>query len=197
MVIVFDLGKVILDFNLTKISSKLSAISGFSESDIAFFLFENDFSRTFDRGCLTNDEFYATVRDRFKLTITYGQFKHIWNEIFTPVPGMETLINSLKAKHRVGLLSNTNRLHFEYIAETYPVVRGMDWHLSYEMHLMKPEPEIYRKVADFYKAKPSDVFFTDDLAVNIEGAKAVGIQAVQFHSVENLRCELAARGISI
>jgi putative hydrolase of the HAD superfamily len=196
MIIVFDLGKVILNFDLTIISSKLASLSGASQSEIAYFLFENHRSRNFDRGHITTEEFFDEARDKFKLPITLEQFLPVWNEIFTPIPGMEPLINSLKKNYKLGLLSNTNRPHFEYIAATYQVVQGMDWHLSYQLHLMKPEPEIYAKVAQFYNTSPSDIFFTDDLLPNIEGAKKAGFQAVQFHSVGQLRLELAARGIT-
>ncbi len=196
MIIIFDLGKVILNFDLTIISSKLSAISGTSQEYIAQHLFENSLSKKFDRGLMTTEEFFIQARDKFNLPLTFEQFLPIWNNIFTPIPGMEQLINDLKKTYHVGILSNTNRPHFEYIAATFPVVKDMDWHLSYAMHLMKPEPEIYKKVSDFYRVPASEIFFTDDLAPNVEGAKEAGMQAVQFHSVGQLKEALAAKGVA-
>jgi len=195
MIILFDLGKVILNFDLTIISSKLAALSENSEADIAYYIFENGLSRAFERGNLNPEEFFEAVRKQLNLTISFERFAPIWNEIFTPLPGMEQLVNILKATHRVGLLSNTNKLHFEYVANTYPVVQGMDWHLSYKMHTAKPDPEIYNKVIQFYNINPKEIFFTDDIARNVEGAINAGMQAVQFHSVGQLKEELAHRGI--
>ena len=63
------------------------------------------------------------------------------------------------------------------------------------MHTAKPDPEIYNKVIQFYNINPKEIFFTDDIARNVEGAINAGMQAVQFHSVGQLKQELAHRGI--
>ena len=197
MIIVFDLGRVIVDFDLSKVSRTLAAVSGAREPDIISFMFENDLSRAHDLGTITGKDFFESLRRKFNFPLTFEQFMPIWNEIFTLIPGMEELITKLKASYRVGLLSNTNKLHFDYIAETYPVIRGMDWFLSCDLHLMKPDQAIYRKVADFYRVPPSEIFFTDDMRQNIVGAQQAGMHAVQFQSPDQLRSELTGCGITV
>ncbi len=52
--------------------------------------------------------------------------------------------------------------------------------ISSEEHLLKPEPEIYRCVCERFGLKPEECLFTDDKPVNVEGAKAIGMNAVVF-----------------
>ena len=42
-------------------------------------------------------------------------FTNIWSDIFSPNPGIDEIINSLINKHKIGILSNTNEMHFQYI----------------------------------------------------------------------------------
>jgi putative hydrolase of the HAD superfamily len=60
---------------------------------------------------------------------------------------------------------------------------------------MKPQPEIYRAAIDAAQCSPEECFFTDDIPEYVEGARQMGIDAVQFESREQIERELSARGI--
>jgi HAD superfamily hydrolase (TIGR01509 family) len=60
---------------------------------------------------------------------------------------------------------------------------------------MKPSPAIYRKAIEVAKCAPNECFFTDDIAEYVEGAKRMGIDAVQFESAAQIREELRRRGV--
>jgi len=96
------------------------------------------------------------------------------------------------------LLSNTNPIHFEMIRAAYPHLRH--FHrlvLSHEVKAMKPAPEIYRAAIDAAQCRPEECFFTDDILEYVEGARLMGIDAVQFESREQIERELSARGIGV
>jgi HAD superfamily hydrolase (TIGR01509 family) len=59
----------------------------------------------------------------------------------------------------------------------------------------KPEAKIYREAIARAQCSPEECFFIDDLAVNIEAARELGMEAVQFLSEEQLEKELRARGL--
>jgi len=124
------------------------------------------------------------------------EFCDTFNCIFTDTLVPESLLETLAARYRLVLLSNTNAIHFPWIRERYPLLRHFhDLVLSYEVKAMKPDPEIYRAAVAKAGCRPEECFYTDDIAQFVEGARAVGIDAVQFVDAAQLERELRARGI--
>jgi putative hydrolase of the HAD superfamily len=121
----------------------------------------------------------------------------LWGRIFLPetlIP--ESLFESLRQRHRLLLLSNTNAMHFRMAQERYPLLRHFDGYvLSYEVGSLKPSPEIYREAIARAGCRPQECFFTDDIPANVEAARKEGMQAVQFQSFDQLQADLRARGV--
>jgi putative hydrolase of the HAD superfamily len=63
---------------------------------------------------------------------------------------------------------------------------------SYQLGFAKPDPAIYRHVLKKLGVEPDEALFVDDKLVNVEAARALGMQAIQFSSVEKLRDDLMA-----
>lgn len=77
---------------------------------------------------------------------------------------------------------------------------GLQWMLDFtvrvfscEVHLVKPEPAIYRLCLDQLGARPEEAVFVDDTPTNVEGAQAVGIQALLFLSATEAAVEIEKR----
>jgi putative hydrolase of the HAD superfamily len=68
---------------------------------------------------------------------------------------------------------------------------------SYQLRIAKPDPAIYRYVLDKLGARPEEALFLDDKLINIEAAQALGMQAIQFSTVEKLRLDLIAAGLDV
>jgi putative hydrolase of the HAD superfamily len=66
---------------------------------------------------------------------------------------------------------------------------------SYQLGMAKPDPAIYHHVLNELGARPEETLFIDDKLVNIEAARALGIQAIEFSNVERLRTDLIAAGL--
>ncbi len=66
---------------------------------------------------------------------------------------------------------------------------------SCELGIGKPDPAIYLHTCEKLGTEPSETLFIDDKPENTAGAEKVGLYAIQFSSVEQLRRELAARGL--
>ena len=191
--IIFDLGKVILDFSHLKIAEGLARHSEHKRYQDPGNMMEdmllngNGVIARYDNGKMTTEEFFSYIKETFGLTISFLQFKRIWTEIFTENKGVGDLIEQLKKDFTLFLLSNTNELHFTYIKESFPVVHKFDrWVLSYETGLSKPDPEIYRLALSQAGVKPSEAIFIDDITGHVRGAQSVGIRAVEFKSVEQI-----------
>jgi putative hydrolase of the HAD superfamily len=143
------------------------------------------------------EEFVRELSGILELKATHEEFCGIWSSIFLPdtlIP--EELLVGLKQRYRLMLLSNTNAIHFEMVRENYPLLRHFD-HLvlSYKVGALKPSPEIYAEALRHANCAPEECFFTDDIPAYVEGARAAGIDAVQFESHEQIERELKVRGV--
>ena len=201
-VIIFDLGKVLFDYDLNIISKSFLPYAQKKETlkDINNFIKDNDaFFSKYEKGQISSLDFYKGLSKIVDLNIDYEHFCNLWNNIFTPITEMISFIPILHEKYRLAILSNTNDLHYEFLKRLYPDCFKSfdDFFLSYKMNSKKPEKEIYNKVIDYYNFQPQEIFFTDDLAVNINAAKQSGINAFVFKNKEKLKKDLLSVGIEI
>jgi putative hydrolase of the HAD superfamily len=109
---------------------------------------------------------------------------------FEHQPQMSALIRRAKSHGiRTALLSNS-------WGNTYPrdTWDGMfdDLVISGEVGLRKPEPEIFLLAAERLDLKPVECVFVDDLELNVEGARALGMTAIHHRSYDETRRELEA-----
>ena len=199
-VLLFDLGNVILPFNHYQIAEKLAPFSSRLErpdpATIFAYLFDlhQGLVNDYETGRLSSEAFFDSVRKAFDLQLSFDRFVPIWNEIFNENHEVSALIRSLKGRRKLGLLSNTNPLHFEFIHLRFPIVRSFDrWILSHEVGSKKPAAEIYQAAIRWASVTPERILFIDDAQRNIEGAAALGIQTIRFVSAQGLKEELAAR----
>jgi HAD superfamily hydrolase (TIGR01509 family) len=101
--------------------------------------------------------------------------------IGAPVDGMEEIVRRVGASAHLGLLSNTNPIHFDYCLQTFRVLQFIPAHfLSYQLKAFKPEPEIFARVIERISLPPEEVFYIDDLIENVEAARSAGLLAHQF-----------------
>lgn len=111
-------------------------------------------------------------------------------------PAMVALIESLRGRYKVALLSNAMNPFLRQVMAKYSLERLFDVIvISAEVELTKPNPAIYHLVLDKLGVAPAEAIFTDDNQINIAAAQGMGLNAVLFTGVETLQAELAARGI--
>ncbi len=106
----------------------------------------------------------------------------------------ENLVNlarRLHRRYRTGIISNAfsdvrATLHQRWqMADAFDVLI-----FSAEVGVMKPDPVIYRAALQALRVQPEQALFIDDFAHNVEGARAVGMQAIHFRSPEQAQEEL-------
>jgi len=196
-VIFFDLGNVILPFNHYQIAEKLSPFvqkKDFNDPKKIFsyiFDLKNGAINPFDAGDLTPKEFFQSLKESLGLSISFEAFVPIWNEIFVEDREISEIIRSLKKKWRLGLLSNTDPLHFNYIVSTFSIVSLLEkWILSYEVGFKKPDAHIFQKAIEWASVEPEKILFIDDTKGHVEAAVSLGMQGIHFISADQLRKEL-------
>ncbi len=204
-VIVFDLGKVIFDFDLSKfITAYTKKISGSCIGSIDELIRKHlGIASSFEKGIVSPKQFYETLSQETHYTGSYNEFCVIWNNIFKPMPETIEILAKLAGgkaeKYKLAVLSNTNILHFEFLNENYPGIFTLfdKLFLSYELNLIKPEHEIFGKVIDYFKVRPEEIFFIDDIEKNVEAARICGIKAYKFEGALKLIEHLKAENVEI
>lgn len=176
---------------------RMQALSGLEPNEIRARLSRDELVRRFESGLIGNHAFVDEVASRLGVQLDYDGFCEIWGSIFLPetlIP--ESVVEGIRRNHRTVLLSNTNGIHFSMLDAKYPILQHFDARiLSHEVKAMKPEPAIYQAAIDAAGCQPEECFFTDDIPAYVEGAKAMGIDAVQFENGEQILEELAVRGV--
>ena len=104
------------------------------------------------------------------------------------IEGMSSLVKRLKAAgYRVFGLTNWSSETFPLVRDKYPIFSLMEGMVvSGEEHLLKPDAAIYNCLLERYGLRAEESLFVDDNLANVEGARAVGMQGVQFKSAEEL-----------
>lgn len=94
----------------------------------------------------------------------------------------------LKEKgYRIYLLSNYSQEMFEKHTKGASFLKVLDGGvISYQIHAIKPDHEIYETLLKRYDLKPEECVFLDDRLENVEGGKRAGMEAVQITSREML-----------
>ncbi len=125
-----------------------------------------------------------------------------WTETITgAIPGTVEILEALKASGKYRLLGLTNWSHelFPWARDTFSFLELFeDILVSGEVGLQKPDPAIYRLLHDTYDlAGYADCLFIDDSLRNVEAARKEGLDTIRFENPEQLRGELAERGVKI
>ncbi len=109
---------------------------------------------------------------------------------------MLAFVEQLAMRHRVLIFSNTNAVHWDsQVAASGGRLGEIEAYLSHEIGRLKPDVAAFARVAELAGIEPSRSLFLDDVAANVEGARAAGFQAETFVDESRLRASLAARGL--
>jgi putative hydrolase of the HAD superfamily len=197
-VIYFDLGKVLLNFEWEPILSRLSTFWKGTKADIIGFISEDDLLHKFERGEISQEDFLHYLMDKTSFQGDIDSMAHIWSDIFNPMEDNIKLAHELSAHYPLGLISNINETHFEFVESRYDFL-GIFTSKTYS-HLVgsrKPEMDIYKCALDSFGIQAENALFIDDMLINIEAARSLGMHAVHFTETTDLRSELSIFKVKI
>jgi len=196
--IFFDLGRVLIQFDFRRGYRALEGLCPYAAEEIPKRLAGSGVVERFETGLVEPRDFVAQTSAILELKVGYDEFRQIWSSIFTDELVPESMLEGLRRKYKLVLVSNTNALHFEMLSVAFHhLLRHFD-HLvlSHEVRAMKPRPEIYQAALDYAGCPPEECFYTDDIADYVAAARSMGIDGVVFESCSQLEGELRRRGIT-
>ncbi len=194
--IFFDLGNVLLRLDSGRFAEKMKSLTGLGIEDLRS-VFADGLVPDYECGRLEDAEFLARLSGRLGLTVTRDDFAEVWTCMFCETPLLsDELLKELAREHLLWAISNTNRMHFEFILDRYEFMRHFQgWSLSYEVGAAKPDPAIFEHALNKTRIPAAEALFIDDQLVNVESARRLGMDAIHFLNPAQLIQELQARNI--
>lgn len=152
------------------------------------YFYNEDFNK-FMTGQLTEDEYWKSVIKENSWDISTNKLKSAARKNFTEIKGTREIIESLQRKgYKLGLLSNHAREWIEYCELTYDYHKLFDKIVySYAVGVSKPNKDIFLSLLKKLRVKPQECLFIDDYIKNIETAKELGMETIQFTSAKDLK----------
>ncbi len=196
--IVFDIGNVLVRWDPLSVVTNIFP----QEADpvqLTTQLFKSDFWFAINRGEINETELIHKYHQTLNIDLnTLKLLLVAIKESLVPLPGSFELLDDLyKADYPLYALTDNTFEIMHYLRQKYDF-----WHkfkgvvMSAEIGYLKPSPHIYRHLLETYHLNPHETVFMDDYMTNVEGARAVNMQAFQFINAEQCLAELARLGIN-
>lgn len=186
--IIFDLGGILLniDFNKTR-----QAFTDLGIKDFDAFYTQHHASSLFqelETGRISPEDFHKQLVGEAGVPLTFEEMETAWNALLLDFP-LERLdwLRKVKSRYRIFLFSNTNAIHYKAFQQSFTDLTGDRFdeyfekaYYSHLMGLRKPDAASFEYILKEQHLQPRETLFIDDTIKNIEGARAVGLQALHI-----------------
>ncbi len=196
--VIFDYGMVLTGPPDPQAHANLVHITGLSPEKLDALYWAD--RHAFDEGKLNGHTYWQGIVREAGLTLSPPAIEELiyWDARLwmTLNPPMLAWAEALRARGiRTAILSNMGD------TVLHAMEREFDWLVrfdvlvwSYQLRIAKPDPAIYQYALDKLGTRPDETLFIDDRQVNVEAAVALGINALTFTTVKDLRADLVAEG---
>ena len=189
---VFDVGGVLVE--LTG-ASKLIEWTGSkfkTESELYEAWICSAAVQQFERGHCSSNEFSASIVEEFQLPVSEKDFIDEFNSWPNGLYSeSKSLLEKVKALLPIACLSNTNELHWpnqrdaEYLNSIFDRM-----FLSYQVGMVKPDPEIFHHMIEELNLPPQHILFLDDNQINVDAGSQAGLSSHLARGIDEARCIL-------
>jgi len=194
----FDLGIVLVHFTVAKMLRQMADVAGILPEQVQAVVFGSRLQHEYELGRISTREYYERFCQESGTRPPFDDLLRAANEIFTlNVPMVAVAAQLQQAGWPLGILSNTCECHWEYCMKEYPALKQIFpvRVTSYQIRAVKPDAAIFQAAAQKAGHTPEEIFFVDDIAGHVAGAKAVGFDAVQYTMAEKFVADLRSRGL--
>ena len=194
--VIFDLGGVLIDLDMPRCMQSFSSLGadpkallqpasvapaeGRAKATLCDGMVANGAMDLYQTGDISTADFIKGMLSFCHEGTTEQQVMDAWNECLLTIPAykLDYLKQLRQQGYAVHLLSNTNEAHWQFIAEKHFGGKTEEYFsqlfLSQEMHMAKPNADIFLAVLERLGAKPSECLFLDDSQANVDAAQALG-----------------------
>lgn len=196
--VIFDYGMVISNPADPAAHDRMVTVSGLSKEEFDRSYWKNRHS--YDLG-MTGKAYWQKVASDAGASFTRGQINDLiesdilmWTSLNEEM--LAWVVALQNAGFRTAILSNMVWELMDYMRQEFGWLAHFQHHTwSCELGIGKPDPAIYLHTCEKLDVLPSETLFLDDKHENIAAAEKVGLHAIQFSSVDQLRKDLEERGL--
>ena len=177
--IIFDLGNVLVHYDHQATIDGLTAISTARAEQLS--AIQNEHGHALGVGAMDAETFYQILIDQAGMEADFDVFLTAYARGLTRNDEALTYAVELQARANVtvGIMSNTNQAHVAWLDEFVPELDGFDVvMMSNEVHLLKPDPDIYLLMLQALDTTADQAIFIDDLAANVTAAQQLGLSGI-------------------
>ena len=198
-IIVFDLGKVLLDFDYRIAARRIAAKSTYHGDIYQLFTIHSELLLRYETGLVSSADFFQGICRATGFSGSLEEFAGYFGDIFSEIPPMVAFHARLrKAGFPTYIFSNTNELAMEHINRHFPFMKDFDAHiLSYEVGAMKPDPKIYETLEKTSGKRGAEILYLDDRPENVAAGAARGWQVILQESPERSRATMQKLGLPV
>lgn len=193
--IIIDFDGVMSDYNVSARISKISRISGLDTETILDRVWTSGFEDAADGGKYRDDASYLRAfNDHLGFELSRDEWIACRAAAMQHRADMHEMVANIAKRYTVAMLTNNGPLTktaFERLAPKSAELFGGKAFFSYEFGTKKPDAKIYQHVAGRLGSKPVECVFIDDKPHNCDGASQVGMTAVVFTGINDLKHRLA------
>ena len=184
--VVFDLGKVLVDFDYSIAARRIAARGTMPIGGIAQYVNQSSVFVQYETGNVTTEQFYEEVRRVTGFRGNLAEFSDCFADIFVAIEPMVQLQAALRRKGLAAyVFSNTNELAAEHIKRNFPFYANFDGYiLSYEHGAMKPDAKLYEVVESGSGRQKAELLYLDDRPENVAAGAARGWQVILHETSE-------------
>jgi HAD superfamily hydrolase (TIGR01509 family) len=191
LLFVFDMDDVLYDYDWRTRMVGMTAVTGFDLTELRRRWWNDDGEWAAEAGGFATPEDYLAAFERaMGMSIDEREWARIRGAAMTPWPESLAAVRRATEFGQVTLLTNNGALAQKHLRAWAPeLIELFGEHLYTTSHYgaRKPNPLVFERVLEAYSSPASNTFFADDMLVNVEGARSLGITAHHFTSSENLR----------
>ncbi|SRR5574343_27887 len=192
--VILDLGGVIINLDYNKTIHAFEALGMSDFKTVYSQASQTNLFDDFETGKISAQHFVNCLLPYLKPGTTPNKVVHAWNAMILDVPQQKLeLLETLKKRFPVYLLSNTNELHVPVVRREFSKVTDYPMehfftkmYFSNEIKLRKPNAEIFEFVCLENNLNPANTLFVDDSIQHIEGAKKIGLNTEHLKDPEDL-----------
>lgn len=198
-IVVFDLGKVLVDFDYSIAARKIAERCRLPLEEVRQHLDYSPLLFRYETGLMSRQEFFEHIQKATRFDGTIEEFSTFFADIFWEIPVMIEIQATLR---RDGvptyILSNTNDLAVAHIRRNFPFFNRFDGYiLSYEVQAMKPTAKIYEDLEKLSGKRGAEIVYLDDRQENIDAGAERGWQVILQTDPERSRAALRQHGFAV
>ena len=183
--VIFDFGNVLGNFDKLRACRRLACSTTRYDAKAILEIISTRLEKRLESGGMSETAFANELLHHIGSDLTVPDVMRIWGNIFSENPPISHHVGRLIAKGvRVGVLSNTNGIHWPYICDL-PVMQTLMRHhapitLSYREKALKPEARLFSIALDRIGTRAAQTLYIDDMEPYVHAARGTGLKAAQY-----------------